>query len=615
MDAETVLAECPLTAGLQPEAVARLAAEARPLRLEAGEILFEAGAPSETLYIVATGRLRATFPDGRIAGDIGRLEPIGEIGLLTGEPRGANVHALRSSLLFAFSREAFHAFAMAEPAALMAMTRVIISRMREPDRAAKLRAARKIRTLAVLAATPDVDGAAFARPLQAALGPRSIHVDLARTHTEIGADHGSALHEWMSQLEFAHPQVVYDTAGTPAWARATLHQADRILVVARADTPTPPATLLDALDLAGPHAPRVLVLLRPEGDAAPHVLAWKAAIGAHSHHFIRPGHAGDLASLARQLTGFGVGVVLGGGGARGFAHVGLLKALAELGIPVDVCGGASMGAFVAALHASGRDVAGITAALRETFMDRRLLNDYRLPTVALIAGRKFHRHLRDVFGEDRIEQMRTPFFCVSTNLTHARTEVHAEGRVADWLAASMCIPGLAPPVAWQGSLLCDGAVVNSLPTDVMQTLGRGLVLASDVSMEGAIGAPDAQGPDADFDAVHRRNSAGYRVSLKDVLFRTTSLGSESGTAARAASADLYLRMPVGGIQTFDWPRLEEIIEKGYRHALAELPALLAQHGEAQPEHLTSPAPAATLARPEATAAMPWRDAGAQCGSK
>lgn len=574
MDAYSVLSACPLFAGLNPEAVARLAAEATPVRLEAGERLFAAGDVAETLYIVATGRLRAVFGDGRIAGDIARLEPIGEIGLLTGERRGAGVHALRDSLLFAFSRPAFHAFAMAEPAALMAITQVIIGRMREPGRETKLRAARKIRTLTVLAATADVDGSGFARQLEAALGGNTTFVDMARAENEIDPGNDSALHEWMSQLEFAHKQVVYDARGPSRWTRRTLRKADRIVVVADASTGVDAAAVSDALQAADLRSPIELVLLRRDGEPALNTLSWKADLHAQSHYFVRPGNSADMASLARQLTGFGVGVVLGGGGARGFAHVGLLKALQELNIPVDVCGGASMGAYIAALHASGRDIASITETLKETFMRRKLLNDYRLPLVSIIAGQKFRRHLHSVFGDLRAEHMRTPFFCVSTNLTRACAEVHSEGLVADWLAASMCIPGLAPPVAWQGSLLCDGAVVNSLPTDVMQGLGRGVIIASDVSTEGAIGAPHAQGPDPDFEAVYKRNADGTRVSLKDVLFRTTSLGSESGSAVRAERADMYLRMPVGHIRTFDWLMLDEIVEKGYEFAMLQLPELM-----------------------------------------
>lgn len=573
MDAYTVLAECPLFAGLNPEAVAKLAADASAVRLAAGETLFRAGDLADNLCIVATGRLRATFPDGRIAGDIARLEPIGEIGLLTGDRRSATVQALRDSLLFAFTREAFYAFAMAEPAALMAITRVIIGRMREPGRETRLRAARKIRTLTVLAATPAINGSAFATQLEAALGGRTTLVSHTAA-TEATGMSPPALSEWMQQLEFMHKQVVYDATGPTAWTRTTLRQADRIIVLVDTASDVSPAAVTDALHAADVRSPVELVMLRREGESACNTLTWKQAIGAGSHYFVRPDNRADIASLARQLTGFGVGLVLGGGGARGFAHVGLLQAMQELDIPVDVCGGASMGAYISALHASGRDVQEITATLKDTFMHRRLLNDYRLPRVSLIAGNKFRRHLHSVFGDLRAEHLRTPFFCVSTNLTRACTEVHNEGLLADWLAASMCIPGLAPPVAWQGSLLCDGAVVNSLPTDVMQNLGRGVVVASDVSTEGAIAASRSLGPDPDFEAVHLRNAEGYRVSLKDVLFRTTSLGSESGMSARAERADMYLRMPVGHIKTFDWLLMDDIIRKGYEHAMQQLPALL-----------------------------------------
>jgi NTE family protein len=575
MDAYTVLTECPLFAGLNHEAIKRLAAEATAVHLEAGETLFEAGEQSETLFIVATGRLRAIFPTGRVAGDIGRLEPLGEIGLLTGDPRGATVYALRNSLLYAFNRHAFHAFAMAEPAAFMAITKVILTRMREPDREIKLRAARKTRTLVVRAASPAVDGSAFATQLNAALGGHTTLADIQRASFTLGAAPAtSVMQDWMGQMEFDHKQVVYDAAGPEAWTQTTLKQADRIIVVANANTSPDDNKLTQSLLNAGLHSPIELVLLREGSQNTTHALAWKNALNAHSHYFVRPHNAADVASLARQLTGFGVGLVLGGGGARGFAHVGLLKAMQELNIPVDVCGGTSMGAYIAALHASGRDIQNITETLQDTFMRRKLLNDYCLPTVSIIAGKKFRKYLHSVFGDLRIEHLATPFFCVSTNLTRGCAEVHDQGPLADWLAASMCIPGLAPPVAFKGSLLCDGAVVNSLPTDVMQGLARGLIVASDVSTENSIAAPSAQGPDPDFDAIYQRSAEGIKVSLMDVLFRTTSLTSESSTDLRAAQADLYLRMPVGSIKTFDWPAIDSIIDKGYQHAMQHLPTLL-----------------------------------------
>ncbi|MFN3587299.1 MAG: patatin-like phospholipase family protein, partial [Moraxellaceae bacterium] len=421
-------------------------------------------------------------------------------------------------------------------------------------------------------ASPGADAGHFARALEVAIDGHTKYVDYALTRHEAG-DEETSWHEWLCQQEFAHKQVVFDASGPATWTQTALRQADRVLVVVDAEQATPDPEAVARLRAAGLQAPVALVLLRRDARMPAGLGDWKAALCAESHFHLRADHGPDLASLGRQLTGHGVGLVLGGGGARGFAHVGLLRALAECHIPVDVCGGASMGAFVAALHASGRDLAAITDTLRDTFIRRHLLNDYRLPTVSLIAGKKFRRHLHALFGDVRIEHLPTPFYCVSTNLTHARSEVHHEGVLADWLAASMCIPGLAPPVGYQGGLLCDGAVINSLPTDVMQALGRGVIIASDVSTDGAIHAPQAQGPDPDFEAVYRPREDGGRVRIKDILFRTTSLSAESGTTYRAQRADLYLRMPVREVGTFDWRQLDAIIERGYTHAMQELPAL------------------------------------------
>ena len=105
---------------------------------------------------------------------------------------------------------------------------------------------------------------------------------------------------------------------------------------------------------------------------------------------------------------------------------------------------------------------------RETFVDKNYLNDYVWPSVSLIRGRKFLKRLRSVFGDTRIEDLRVPYYCISTNLTRGRQEVHDSGSLAVWVGTSMCVPGIAPPVAWNGCLLVDGAIANSLPVDIMR---------------------------------------------------------------------------------------------------------------------------------------------------
>jgi NTE family protein len=229
-----------------------------------------------------------------------------------------------------------------------------------------------------------------------------------------------------------------------------------------------------------------------------------------------------------------------------------------------------MGAFVASLSACGYKAKDMLRIARESFVERNVLNDYLFPSVSLIRGRKFLRRLHDIYEDRRIEELRTPFYCVSTNLTRGTAVIHDRGPLGIWIGTSMCIPGVAPPVAFQGDLLVDGAVVNSLPTDIMQALQRGPIMASDVSTEGAVGAPGIEGPDPE--GVLSWNIGGRkRPSLFSILFRTATLTSESGVSQRASRADLYLRMPVNGVGVFDWKKLEDTAARGYHYAMERLP--------------------------------------------
>ena len=580
MELRSVLAESVLFAGLSAASIDALAAIASPLSLRSGERLFSEGETAEHLYIVATGRLRVMINE-RLAGVVGALEPIGEIGLLSGEKRTATIEAIRDSQLLQIRKDQLMEFMVGNPHALVATTRVIIARLRQNQREQKLGAARSARNFAVIAGTHGVDAAGVARALHERLAAQDTSrlLDEPSVDAEIGeamattplndSDNNARLTEWLNKLERDHRYLVYSAGKEPdAWAARSMRQADRVLVVLRAtDTPTM-TPMIDALRRSGIFAVVELVILRPPGADGGDVTAWKALAGARAHYFVRPGNETDFAALVRQLTGRAIGLVLGGGGARGFAHLGLLRALEERGMTIDLAGGSSMGALISALVACGYTSHEIAPLLRETFVTHNYLNDYMFPRIALIRGRKFLRRLREIFGEQKIEHLRMPWFCVSTNLTRGNAAVHDAGPLEMWIAASMAVPGIAPPVVYKGELLADGAVANSLPTDIMQNLERGPIIASNVSTEGDIRAPGIEGPDPE--GLLNWPGPGDPPGLRDILFRTATMTSESGTRARAANADLYLRMPVLGIGMFDWKRMEEIIERGYAHAKEEL---------------------------------------------
>ena len=581
-DGAAILAEVAAFGGLGRESLEPLAACAEVRNLRSGEILYEAGAPSEEAYVVVSGRLRVAAGE-RTVGYVGRLEPVGEMGAVTGESRTATVAAVRDTVVLRIRRDDFLAFLHEHPDALLTLSRLVIARLREQGRTRLQSATENHGTFAVIPASEDVPVAVLAEALVRRLGGwpdarliTAAHVDAAlgdgAAQAALDGGEGEAgLKAWLGRVEGRHRYVVYAAgSGSETWALRCLHSADRVLVLAEAMRPPAPVAVVDELHEGGLLAAVELVLLRPEGDPSPYTLQWREAVGARSHYFVHPWDEGELASLSRQVTGRGVGLVLGGGGARGFAHLGVVRALAELQIPVDVVGGTSMGAFLAALHACGLDSVEMTRVARDTFVRANFLNDYSFPRYSIIRGRKFGSRLREVFGDRRIEDLRRPFFCVSTNLTTGLPMVHDNGSLAAWVGTSMALPGLGPPVAYMGDLLCDGGVVDNLPTDVMQSLERGSIIASNVSTEGDVRAPGHGLEEPDPEALLHWGQATPPPRIGSILIRTATLTGAAAMTRATELSDVYLDIPCDGIGLFDWGRLEELARRGYEYALEEL---------------------------------------------
>lgn len=565
-----------------------LAALSVPVTLDAGACLYAEGDAPTHVWFLAHGRLRASAGE-RLLGLIGRGEPVGEIGVIAGAPREASVTALRDSRLWRVDAAAFLELLRAHADALLATSKLLITRMRESDRQRRQVATGRQGTFAVVPASADTPVTRLAETLVGDLGGwptvrllTARHVDAAlgagaAAAAHDGGDGAARIHRYLAELESRHRYLILVADDVDsAWARCCLRQADRILMLVEAEaSPRRPAAL-DELPPASLRAPIELVILRSDGDPSPHTRAWLRAVEARAHYFVHPWHAADLAALARQISGRGLGLVLGGGGARGFAHIGLLRALDELGVAVDVLGGTSMGAFVAALAACGFDPVEMRQIARETFVRNNFLNDYSLPRVSLIRGQRFRSRLAEIFGARLIEDLRRSYYCISTNLTTGATMAHQHGPLREWVGVSMAVPGVAPPIAHEGELLCDGGVVDNLPTDVMQDLERGTILACNVSATGDLAAPGCgvDGPDPrallDWRGPRRRPGFG------EILLRTATLTSDTRIARDAAErADLLITMPVQDTGMFDWGALDSLIERGYTHAMETLSPRLA----------------------------------------
>jgi len=586
MDAVFALSRVALFSSLTPSQLAGLASHARPVQLASGACLYQAGSPSDTFYVLVRGRLRVSAGDD-LLGYVNRHEPVGEMGVVSGDPRSSNVHAVRDCLLLAIPAENFLAFMHVQSDAMIELTRLVIARGREYRTRHRHSTLSKGGTMALIPAAPGVSaiqlGEALVRHLQG--WPHTTLITAAHVDTVFGAgfaqtplDGGNAdlrLRHWLAELEERHVFVLYaaDNDHDP-WSLRCLRQADRILVLGEAASPPDDVPVLDQLRKGGLLAPVELVLLRPEGDPSPYTRAWLKDTGARAHYFVHPWAHADVCALARQISGRGIGLVLGGGGARGFAHIGLLRAFEQLQIPVDIAGGTSMGAFVSAMLSCGFDSVEMEHIAHETFVARNYLNDYTMPRVSLIRGQRFHNRLQAVFGNRQIEELRRSYYCITTNLTTGMPMVHDNGGLATWVGSSMSVPGVAPPVAYEGDLLCDGAVVNNLPTDVMQSLERGVIIASNVSATGEIRAPGAGIGEPDQQALLKWRGQQRAPKLSEILMRSASLASETSIQqASIERADICLHLPVQDIGMFDWPRLSELIERGYQHAMEQLTPL------------------------------------------
>lgn len=291
------------------------------------------------------------------------------------------------------------------------------------------------------------------------------------------------------------------------------------------------------------------------------------------HHILCPREDGhcmkDFERLARFLRGERFGLVLGGGGARGFAHIGVIQALEEENIPIDCIGGTSMGAFVGAVYARHLNFLELYTEVRR-FAYRcasrvSFLLDLTFPYISLFSGRIFDSAIRALFGSARIQNLWVEFYCVTTDLLGREESVHFSGPVWRWVRASMSICGYLPPCVIGGRYYVDGAYVNNVPVDVMKGLGVRTVIAVDVADE-SDRPLDCYDSSSGLVLLFRRFFTGRRyLSLRDLQYRLAFLSTEQ--KLRALSRDsLLIRPCLDGHKTSDFTNFDEIVACGYKAA-------------------------------------------------
>ena len=549
---------------LDPQVRATILNATERVRVRAGEHLFEAGDVGDAIYVVLSGSMGVYFPGPsgypQLSAVIKPGETVGEMAVISGEPRSATVTAIRDTELVKLTRVEFDRLVQSKPVIMNELNRLLVHRLQQVASASQGKLDPK--TIALLPATPKSNLPLVLEKLSEVLAEDDVQFTVIAN--EGGKNDLSKLDKLESQCDLV---LFVGKPGDTTWNAKCARQADRILIIANANEYARSELSIEVLRQRAVHQLVDLILLQPDGIDIPRkTTIWLDTVPVNRHFHIR-NQKPDWQHLARILTGRGLGVVLSGGGARAYAHIGALQAINEMGLTVDFIGGTSMGAIVGACYAHGWSIDEIKQRVHRSFVASNPLSDYTLPLMSLVRGHKVERLLFENFGEVNIADLWVPYFCASTNLTNGLVHIHKTDKLWKALRASIALPGILPPVPTKHGILVDGGVLDNMPVDVMRGIHRGPVIAVDVAREQMM----------DTDWLEKENARPwYRKALSPpiiaILMRSGTVNGEAISRKQAGRADLIIEPQLGGVEIRQWKVFEETIEIGYQETIKQLKA-------------------------------------------
>ncbi|PWW72225.1 patatin-domain-containing protein [Tuber magnatum] len=604
------------------------------LQVNAGQVIYHQEDESDAIYIVLNGRLRAVQEDEkggmRVVGEFGQGESVGELEVMTETTRPATLHAIRDTEVARFPKSLFNSLALEHPGITIQISKIIASRMRalidDPlseqrmgaDRSRnapvkKISSTMNLRTVCVLPVTSGVPVSEFAHRLSNALQqispPNGVTVlNQAAILNHLGRHAFSRmgklkLQGYLADLEEKYGMVIYvaDTSVNSPWTQTCISQADSILLVGLAEGSPAIGEYERFLVGMKTTARKELVLLHlerycPSGLTRQWLKNRMWVNGGHHHIQMsfrttpEPVHTqarrnapiysagtqvkSDFHRLARRLCGKSIGLVLGGGGARGISQVGVIRALEEAGIPIDIVGGTSIGAFVGALYSRDADIVPVLGRAKK-FAGRmaslwRFVLDLTYPSVSYTTGHEFNRGIFKTFGNSQIEDFWLEFYCNTTSISKSRMEIHTSGYAWRYIRASMSLAGLLPPLCDEGEMLLDGGYVDNLTVAHMKSLGADVIFAVDVgSIDDNIPQEFGDSLSGFWAFFNRWNPFSPHPNpptLAEIQARLAYVSSvDALERAKLIPGCIYMRPPIDSYGTLDFVKFNEIYNVGYEY--------------------------------------------------
>lgn len=563
------LSHLSIFAACDTDTLKALTEQSQWLSVPGGRLLIQQGEQAQAVFVLLSGRLAVITgfgtSDERLVTEISAGDSVGELGVIASTRRSASVLALRDSELLRIPGEVLKPLISSNPAAFEGLLQTLAQRLLSLTKGKPVK--RMVRNIALLPLDDATPWLEIANRLQKSAQGIGL---TCRTFTEADALRDS---NQFAEMEEGFDLCLYvATKVDDTWRRLCKRQADRLLLLATGSDGGQNARPPDKR-LIGDRRPVDLAIRETAATQLPTASRnWPVALAAARWvHRLRDNNDEDFRRLVRLVKNQGQCLVLSGGGARGFAHVGVQRALQHAGRPLDLLGGSSMGAIVAAGIALEWDSENLEARLAKVFVKGRPTSDLTLPVVALLRGRRVSHYLKSHFADLEIQDLWRPCYSVATDLRSGEPVMQTKGLLWQHLRASVAIPGLLPPVPMGKHLLADGGVVDNLPAGFLLDPPQGHIIAVDVAQDAALRCDFApEELEAPFWRLWPRVRRGKLPGIFDILLRAGTINSSRQRKEILERVDLWLAPPLEEVGVLQWSAFHRAVEIGYRYACQQL---------------------------------------------
>ncbi len=558
------------------DAIDALMKVGKVVHANSGTTIIKQGDQTKEVYFLLFGRISVEieneFGEEIVLNEIGNGEFFGEMALITGEPRTTTLITTKDSSLLRIEGADFEELLETNPSILKHLGSTLINRLRKANLSKN---ENSFQNICFIPLETENRSSQFLNSLQEKLEGNSSFFVVSKQSAKAAnvineqegySSKGISFKNWVRDLEVKYSYLLFIcNDGDLEWSELCLRQADRIMFIGTGRL-SPSLTKIEELltdkNIASKIEKNILLC---QDEKQPVKGTAKLLQNRKVKNIFHVSNEKDIDRVIRYVQGKSIKLVLGGGGAKGFAHLGVYKAMLELGIPVDFVGGTSAGALMGSGIALGWDYDKIVDSVHQAMVKDNPLNDFQFPMVSFLKGNKLDKTIQKYFGEFQIEDLAIPFYAVAANFTKSQIEILDKGALGLALRASISLPTILPPVVKDNDLLFDGGIIDNLPYDNMDSLAQGPVIGVDLSItkHRELGYEKVPGNRT----LMKQKITGkrkYKVpNINQIMMGTMILASNDRRKRNEKKFDIYIKPDVSKFGFMKWANFDKIIESGY----------------------------------------------------